>query len=145
MRRIILTQNKYASVDDQDYDNIVCISWSLHKGYSTNYARAQISGKHYLMHRFILGVDSSVVVNHLNFNGLDNTRSNLEICTFRDNLLHRKRKGSSIYPGVSWYPTTCKWVSQICVNGHNHRLGYFNYEKNAALAYQIARRLLTAS
>lgn len=57
------------------------------------------------MHRFIMGVptgaDDTRVVDHLNDNGLDNRRENLNICTQEENLSrieNWKRKKTEVEP-----------------------------------------------
>jgi hypothetical protein len=94
---------------------------------------------HIYMHHFILGV-KGVIVDHINGNGLDNRKSNLRICTHKQNCRSsRKRKKSvSKYKGVHWCRKTKKWVAQIGLDGRTKHLGYFKIEKNAALAYDRA-------
>ena len=42
---------------------------------------------------------------------------------------------TSRYKGVSWFKPTKKWRANICVNGKQKSLGYFDLEEEAALAY----------
>ena len=44
-------------------------------------------------------------------------------------------KGSSKYKGVSWYSSRNKWYSYIHFNYEKIHIGYFENEKEAALAY----------
>jgi len=144
MKNIPLTQGKFAIVDDEDYDWLNQWKWSLHNGYSTPYARRQSGGVGILMHRYILKAPDTKQVNHINFNGLDNRRCNLESVSQRSNLSHRRKRGTSEYTGVSWYKQLGMWRSQIYANGRNIGIGYFYSEYNAALAYQICLRYSAA-
>ena len=79
-----------------------------------------------------------LVVNHINFNKLDNRAVNLEIVTARENTNHKHLKSTSFYTGVSWHKKSKKWNSQIYVNGKVKHLGVFTDELEASNAYQIA-------
>ena len=44
---------------------------------------------------------------------------------------------SSKYLGVSWYKIYEKWRAAIQINGRQKHLGYFDYEIDAAHAYDV--------
>ena len=77
-----------------------------------------------------------LVVNHKNFNKLDNRVENLEIITQRENANRKHCKGSSEYTGVCWHKRRKKWQSSILVNKKKKYLGYFNTEIEASNAYK---------
>jgi hypothetical protein len=77
-----------------------------------------------------------LVVNHKDFNRLNNNLDNLEIVTARENSNKKHLKSSSQYTGVSWYARLNKWVSQITINGEVTYLGLFINEEEASKAYQ---------
>lgn len=77
-----------------------------------------------------------LVVNHKDFNRINNHVHNLEIITQRENANKKHLKSSSNYTGVHWCNTKKKWVSQIAINGKNNHLGYFLNEIDASNAYQ---------
>jgi len=109
---------------------------------NTVYAALVVEGKNTQLHRFLLNPDKFEDVDHINHNGLDNTRSNLRVCTRRQNQQNRRvrENTSSIYKGVSLTPCG-KWRSKVTVDGVEHRLGNFETEKDAALAYDSAALL----
>jgi len=78
----------------------------------------------------------NLVVNHIDFNKLNNNVSNLEIVTNRENCNHKHIKSSSKYTGVNWNKKDKKWHSSIYINGKLKYLGYFDCETKAHLAYQ---------
>jgi hypothetical protein len=47
---------------------------------------------------------------------------------------------SSAHRGVYWHQPRGQWLAQICVNGADRHLGYFNDEAEAALAVVAAER-----
>ncbi len=150
MKKIPLTQGKFAIIDDEDYDFLSQFKWCAHKGKNTFYSVRHITGqsqnkiknikykpKKILMHRLIMKVlSSNDQIDHINGNGLDNRKTNLRICNNQQNTFNSKsRKGSSIYKGVS-YRTDCKkYRARISFNGQARHLGYFNNEIEAAKAY----------
>ena len=77
-----------------------------------------------------------LVVNHINFNTLDNRVENLEIVTQRENANKKHIKSSSKYLGVLFDKTRNKYRSQIQIDGKNITLGRFKNEYDAHLTYQ---------
>lgn len=141
MKEIQLTRKKVALVDSQDYEQLNQWSWyansnSPHLWYACR--RKQVDKKRtlFLMHRVILNAPRHLQVDHINGNGLDNTRANLRLCTQSQNL-HNQRTvfGSSKYKGVYWNKFGKQWRAHIGIDGKVVHLGYFRSEKQAALAY----------
>lgn len=79
-----------------------------------------------------------LVVNHKDFNRLNNIVENLEITTTRNNCNRKHLKSTSKYVGVSYYKNIGKFVSQIRINGKLKYLGAFENEIDASNAYQKA-------
>jgi hypothetical protein len=81
------------------------------------------------------------VVNHIDSNKLNNSVSNLEWVTVRENTTHSMKLNSktSNYVGVSWHKLRQKWHSYSSLNSKKIYLGYFNDEKaayNAKLLFE---------
>lgn len=158
MKKIQLTQNHVALVDDEDFEWLNKWRWyaSWHPNVRSYYAvrHAKIkSGKRptVYMTREILGLKKGdgKQADHKNHNTLDHQQHNLRICTCRQNLQnHRKRqtygskKGSSVYSGVSWFKRDKKWRVQIMYNGKYIHLGLFFSELDAANAYDVKAKEL---
>ena len=150
MKEIQLTQGYFALVDDEDFEELNKHKWHIKKHRNTVYAvRTQwiVGGKgkqiHYKMHRVILGLKNpKEVCDHINHNGLDNRKSNLRVCTNKENQKNRlsKKNSTSKYLGVSLSDN--KWVSGISVNGKRKHLGTFDNTKDgeilAAISYDFA-------
>lgn len=152
MKEIQLTQNKFALVDDEDFEEINKYKWFAIKNKNTYYAerynKSETGPKHIKMHRQILNItDSKILGDHINMNGLDNQKSNLRIANKTQNGSNRKSKpgSTSKYLGVSlttkyWYVNKEKractaWRATIRINGIQTHLGHFKEEIEAAKAY----------
>jgi len=93
------------------------------------------------MHRLILGVtDPKVEVDHIDHNGLNNTRANLRVCTKTENLRNsrRRRDNTSGFKGVCWNKRDQHWRALIYIAGKQRYLGVFHTPEEAAQAYNNA-------
>ena len=77
-----------------------------------------------------------LIVDHINNNKLDNTVSNLQIISARENASKDKKGGSSQYVGVSYDKFRCKWKSNIRIDGVQKYIGRFDTEIEASEAYK---------
>jgi hypothetical protein len=152
---IPLTRDQIAIIDDEDADlvddgwyTLTCRSTS----YTIHYACRQApspGGRRalILLHRVILErmlgrkLERADVVDHINLDGLDNSRSNLRLASNQENQRNKRvtciRK-SSHFKGVTWHKHTGKWQARIAVNKQSKYLGVFKTEEEAAKAYDIA-------
>lgn len=145
MKEIFLNKGFKVLVDDEDYEILMAHSgWHAIKKGKLMYARRSQflpTRKAFYMHRQILGItDPKIFTDHIDGNGLNNQKSNLRICLPRQNSWNmRKRiKSSSRYKGVSWSESKKRWSSMININGRGMRIGTYQDEKEAALAYNVA-------
>lgn len=142
-REIPLSQGKVAIVSASDCDYLRQWRWCAlfrkcdHRWYAvrTDHNKAMI-----YMHRFIMDPPQSMLVDHADNNGLNNTRANLRICTHAQNLRNRKKRYDSVshFKGIT--PSSSKWCAYIYVDKRNIYLGTFPTELDAALAYDAAAR-----
>lgn len=140
---IPLTQGRFATVDEEDYDWLSQWSWCLNtKGYAVRGERRDGTDRAILMHRQILGLcpGDGLKSDHRNHDRLDNRRANLRICTNAQNVAyqHLPRNNTSGYKGVSWSTVMGKWEAYICAAGRKRNLGYYIDPVDAARAYDRA-------
>ena len=141
MKEIPLTRGYYAIVDDNDFDAL-----SIHKWYCLTvrnicYAVRSV-GKHkqqthLYMHRVIMNPPENMEIDHLDGNGLNNSRSNLKVSTHRENTQNRHHVKTSRYVGVHWHKHSKRWYSQIMIGGVQVQLGSFRDELSAYNAYKM--------
>lgn len=156
MKYIKLTQEKYAIVDDEDYEFINQYKWYANRDKNIFYAKrgiiigGQNKQKKIWMHRIILERKLKRLLNineytdHRNHDGLDNRRDNLRLCNKSENSSNsnKHKKTSSQYKGVSWHKSHKKWRTQIEINRKSKHIGYFKNEIEAAKAYdEVAKEL----
>lgn len=146
MKKILLTQNKFTLIDDEDFELIDKYKWHVRKHRCVFYAqhcyrdKENKRTKSIQMHRLIMGIDDpNIQIDHINGNGLDNRKCNLRICNNSQNHMNRKKQKncSSKYKGVSWHKLKNKWSSYIKIRGKLKYLGDFIDEKEAAKKYDI--------
>jgi len=146
MREIPLTRGKIALVDDKDFTELSKVKWTAHKGLHTWYAKRKVAGRHVAMHREILGLTfgDGILIDHKDFDGLNNQRHNLRICNKQQNSAHtlsRRARKRGHYRGVGKFrdkTRTKPWVARIGLQGKFYSLGVFYTEEAAALAYNLA-------
>lgn len=153
----MLTQNKTTIVDDDMLflkKHKWYVSHALSKNIDNWYAERRgprsISPRPtILMHRVIVehkigrSLTNSEQIDHIDHNGLNNTISNLRIVSASQNRYNQRAQASSLkasrYKGISWDKARNKWVAKIYY-GKTINIGRFDYEIDAAKAYDIAAK-----
>jgi len=148
MKEIPLTQGQVAIVDDDDFEAVSSLKWFAHKQtkVKTYYAERNIrfpdgSRKPLAMHVYLMGPPPGYMVDHIDGNGLNNSReSNLRICLCSQNQGNaRIRKDcSSGVKGVTFRKRENKWYARIQVNQKRMVLGRYDTIDAAAKAYADA-------
>jgi hypothetical protein len=127
MKEIKLTKGQVTIVDDDDYEELSKYKWYFDGFYAVRYE----DGKLIFMHRQIVNAPKGLVVDHINRNKLDNRKSNLRLCTHRQNAVNSKHRNNSGYKGVYYDRCLKKYVARI---GRKH-LGTFATVEEAAKVY----------
>lgn len=144
MKKIKLTQGKFALVDDDDFERLNKYKWfaynSRGKFYARRNGRNKETGKQYIihMHRIILGkIPQEKEVDHKDGNGLNNQRNNLRLANRFQNMQNRKlnRDNKSGHKGVLWHSRDHVWTATGRLNGKQTHLGYFKNILDAKKAY----------
>jgi len=139
MRKIYLTQNKVALVDDVDYSRLNKHKWFASKHRNTYYAARNIrvgcKWTILFMHQAILKIPPGLITDHKNHNGLDNRGLNLRAVTNAENQWNTQYN----YSGATWYEKDKKWAARIRHKGKRIWLGLFKTKIAAENAYDKAR------
>ena len=135
MKRIKLTQNKYALVDDKDFEKLSVYKWCFNNGYAmrTQYLGGGKKNQRQIkiyMHREIMNTPLGMDTDHINRNRLDNRQENLRVCTHSQNMANSCNKTG--IKGVYFEKRTGNWYAKIKGNIH---LGTFISKLEAGRAY----------
>jgi hypothetical protein len=148
-RKISLTNEHYAIVDEDLYDYLSQWTWAVyHNPKSHNYyAKASADcedglRRHVYIHRLLMGASylDHKKVDHINQNGLDNRRSNLRFASKSKNAINSRKRSdnTSGYKGVSFLKKHNKYRSRITKDGVEYSQGLFDLAADAARAYDKA-------
>ena len=137
-------------IDDEDFEKLSQYTWYIqriptkHREYKYVRYTADIDGiKNPSMHQILLGFpEKPAVIHHIDGDGLNNKRENLEIFkNNRENLLRRRniKYNKSGYRGVYWDKEHKKWRADIRVNNKGMFLGRFDNPHEAGEVYKKAK------
>ena len=123
-------------IDTEDVSKIKDRVWHT----DHNYVKSDSFGEKRYLARLLLGMseDDENEPDHKNRNPFDNRKQNLRIATRPQNMSNKGRrykKSKILFLGVSWYPTTKKYVAQISHCNKKIHIGSFNTPEEAAIAY----------
>lgn len=131
-------------IDTKDLAIVGLYSWWLKRSKNTNYAMSTLYGDkktHIHMHRLLAEPETTKeVVDHINYNGLDNRRSNLRVVSQSVNLRNQSKvKGVQ---GVN--KTSCGnyWRACVSVNNEQVHLGNYPTLEEACAARYAAEKVL---
>lgn len=128
MATVDLGRNAVALVDDEDAEQLSRHHWYLTETRLKNgvarYAHSMMytggsRRRPVSMHRFLIGtVSGKLHIDHINGDGLDNRRSNLRVCTPRQNAENkqrymRARRDAGAFVGVYQDKSSGLWVAEI--------------------------------
>jgi hypothetical protein len=145
VKKIQLTSNKVAIVDDSDFEWLSRWKWfaqwdpSAQSYYAARHDRLP-DGKRYpvYMARLILGLKRGDPrqADHIHHNTLDNRRSEIRIVTSQGNNWNRAN-----IKGYTWNKLVRKYQAQIKINDQNIYLGCFANPVDAHNAYLAAKTI----
>ena len=124
-----------AIIDYEDYDLVCGYKWYLNT--TLGYVKSDSKTKRVFLHRLLMSAPVGLYVDHIDFNPLNNKKSNLRVCSSAQNAQHQRglSNSSSQYKGVSYYRPSKMWRARIKYNGEQKHIGHFVTEKEAAIAY----------
>ncbi|WP_303188412.1 HNH endonuclease [uncultured Clostridium sp.] len=132
-------------IDNDDLEKCNKLTWHYAKNKDSKYIQTRIKGKMIKLHRYIMNMNNSnLVVDHINRNPLDNRKSNLRICSYKENSFNKSIRvdNTSGIPGVSFHKTNKKWRAKIKYNNLTIHLGYFEDINEALINRRVAEEIL---
>jgi len=127
----------YSIIDAADVDLVKDMKWGIAMGY----VRCR-TPKPIFLHKYLMG-ESSLFVDHINGDRLDNRRGNLRFANNAENMRNRTKlpaHNASGVIGVGWYKKTGRWKARITVNYKDIHLGYFTSFEDAVAVRKQAEK-----
>lgn len=116
----------FSEVDEEDVERLSKYKWHINSQSSrhTLYGQTNTGGKKIHLHRFIMGLgdykDDKRIINHIDGNGLNNCKANLEICDNLYNSQSFRRHHGDKNVGCIFFDTEGKrikkWRATIIIN-----------------------------
>lgn len=125
-------------ISKEDFDLVSKYNLYCCKQKNTTYVCLKYNGKNIKLHNLIKGKpEENLVVDHIDHNGLNNTRNNLRIVSNIINSHNKKKKENTLssYIGVSFQKQSKKWRSYIRYENKQYSCGLFDKEVDAAKEY----------
>lgn len=148
MKKIKLTQGKFAIVDDADFEWLNQWKWCFNKGYAVRTIYLEKINRKWKikkisMHRLIINTPDSMETDHIDNNKLNNQRQNLRIATSSQNKFNMPKSpnNTSGYKGVNWSKDHKKWRVAMQINKEFIHVGYFLNKNDAYKAYLKATKI----
>lgn len=142
MKKIPLTKEQYALVDDEDFDYLVSWKWCFSsKGYAMRMEKRSETGRNkrgvIYLHRQVMKAENGTQVDHINGNPLDNRKSNLRLATHSENMRNRKlqKNNTTGYKGVWFNKKRKRYIATIKINGQSRTIKSAETAQEAAEAY----------
>ena len=140
MKELSLSNSELkALVDDEDYEKAKNFLWQIHfqEQKPCRIVRSLKNCRHQSLTAFIFN-DEGALIDHKDRNIFNNQKTNLRYADNTDNVCNREKfKGSysSKYKGVHWSDFHKKWRGVLWYKKKQYHLGYFETDKEAAIAY----------
>lgn len=150
-KQILLTTGELVKVSDEDFDHLNQWSWCPVKSTRTCYAgySLKVNGQSVmvLMHRVIcerMGFDLvNKEIDHQDYNGLNNQRTNLQVVTKAINQQRSRIRSdnSSGVKGINFCDLTQKWLARFQMRNSRISVGRFSTLLEAKEALEKAKEL----
>lgn len=119
-------------IDEDDYEYLSKYTWYRLVGRNTTYARCNLNGKtkmitHILADKYNWDVKNNVV-DHINRNGLDNRKINLQVITQQENMIKDcgwKNKKYNTPKNIYYVKSSGKYKVSIYRDGTQNNLGTY--------------------
>lgn len=135
MKIIALSKGMVTKVSDEDFARLSELKWHVLeiKKAKLNYAVRSVaykgkSTKRY-MHKELVPCPKGFVIDHIDGDGLNNTRENLRVCSHLENMRNRKPQKGMKHAGI--FEVKKGFSARIWHEGRTIDLGIFKTEEEA--------------
>lgn len=139
MKSIIIKEGVEAFVDDEDYEYLSQMKWSLMaNGYAICGRKIQgIDKKSNMMHRLVINAKKGQIVDHIDRNRINNTKQNLRFVSIEQNCHNssKRKNAKNKFKGTVYRERVNAYESRCKMFGKHNNLGTYKTEIAAAYAY----------
>ena len=147
---ITLTRGLKSVIDTCDVGLVSGFNWYAVTTCGPNYAardRRKPEGdgpKKIYLHRVIMSALSDDIIDHIDGDGLNNSRTNIRLVDHSQNMMNvgLRSHNTSGFKGVTWNKKAGKWEARIGCRGKYHYLGLYDDPSEAHDAYVVAAKSL---
>lgn len=141
----LTNSDRKVRVSPEDYDDIIKWKWRLSSsGYAYRVIKKNKKATKIFMHKIILKIPRCFIADHIDWNKLNNQRTNLRYASATDNARNRpKQKNCACnYKGVSldFSNKNKPYRATITISYKRIALGSYSQAEDAARAYNIAAK-----
>lgn len=145
MQSIVLSQGKVALVDNEDYIELSKYKWYVGaRGYAIRHPKMMkgVRRGHIAMHRVIMNAPEGMEVDHKDGDRLNNQKSNLRICTRKQNLHNQKtpKNNKSGYRGIYYRKVEGVWEAALKCDGKRYSRQCKTKEKAIEAWNELAKK-----
>jgi len=119
------SQIVWAMISDEDFERVSKFKWSIIKSTHTIYVATFVSKKAIYLHRFIMELDfgDKRQVNHIDGNGLNNQRENIEVCThlYNNQSINKPNTNKGHVRYMNHTNLSKPWYAKISINKVIHQ------------------------
>jgi hypothetical protein len=143
-QQLPLSGNRFALVDDDDYNRLSQFHWCYrperngNQGYAIRHAKADGKYKTQYLHREIMQPTVGHEVIFLNHDRLDCRHENLRVVTITEARRHHRVRRDSIsgIKGITFNPESNSWSADVHRHGRCYRIGTYLSKEAAVEAYE---------
>lgn len=133
-------------IDDEDYEKFCEHNWYIHHQPNTKYCRFNITIDEkkttLALHRFLMNLKhgDKRVINHKDGNGLNNKRSNLEICDvmYNSQSLNTKKRFGGIY--FDNRVKKKKYQAEVKINKKRYKKHFYTKEEAQSYLDELEKK-----
>lgn len=132
-------------IDDEDYEKVSKYNWHIQHLNHTKYCITSIKidgkWKTLRLHRFLNGLEygDKRMINHIDGNGLNNQKSNLEICDnmYNTQSINTKRNFGWIYIEKD---RSKKYRADVSINKKRYQKRFYTYDEAQAYLDELEKK-----
>ena len=139
---MLMTGGRTVTIDIGDFPLAAQYRWSSDCGYPQTAIRVDGRQVKMRLHRLLLDAPDGKVVDHRDGDPGNCRRTNLRICTQRENVYNTRRTSQNTtgWKGVQRHKASATYFVQIKMRGIQHRVGKFDTPEEAARGYDFLAR-----